>query len=114
MSQPETSSYRHYKLINADKLAFNIDRDVSLIGLLSESETVLQCVDGENKEIPVIIKGFRDVGSFPKNTRLVEIRGTVKDAKTIEFHRGYPIPSTDKPDLVSLYQTVEDCPLLGN
>ena len=91
-----------YKLINGDRLAHNIGKNVTLFGLLNEDGDVTL---DTGKGI-VNISGYQSIGIFPNNSRVAEIKGTVANENSIQFEAGYPIPSSADPDFDSFTQAV--------
>ena len=95
--------YTAYKLINGDRLAYHIGEKVTLFGSLEEDGNVT--LDTGRGIIDVY--GYQSIGDFPNNSRVAEIKGEVKDEKTITFEEGFPIPATNDPDFEVFTQAVE-------
>ena len=86
MSQELSTNYVAYTLVNADKLGYHIDCNVTLIGKLEEQDSVLIACTGEDSETRINLKNLSDIGAFPNNSKVAEIKGKVLDDKSIQFH----------------------------
>ena len=92
-----------YKLINGDRLAYNIGNKVTLYGILNEDGNITL---DTGKGI-VEILSYESIGAFPGNSRVAEIRGEVRDTNSITFSEGFALPATADPDMTSMCQAIE-------
>ena len=72
-----TADFKPYPLINGDRLPFQIDCEVSLIGIFDEQESTLKATTGEESSVLIKIKGLTDLGVFPNNSKVALIKGKV-------------------------------------